>query len=746
MALKKKNKKTSLKKKALIKSKSLKKSSKVKTLKKKNAVRKSKDIKKKKHRKKGVSGKLTKKVLLKKSTKIKKKKKLVKKKSLKNHTNKEYKVRKKREKKVINFDDYIKSIVTKLIEKHKIDGVYTSKIIEKGVPKKFRIPENVLKVENFFRQNNFTILSEEEASELAKAAKEDSQSSTEENQGAGKKQTGKTDDPVRLYLRDMGTVELLSREGEIAIAKRIESGRERMIGAICESPMTMRSIINWKESIKEGTMLLRDIVDLEQTYDMSEVGDTKIDDTLKLIEGAEEKKENSKEEKKEKKSSIEKNNEEENSDISADEEEEGLNVSLAAMEEKLKPKVLKDFDEITKQFKKLQKYSQDLISNISKNSPQYATLEKKYKKIQKEMIVSMKEVHFNASTIEALMESLYELNKKLLVREGRLLRMALNAGVSRESFIEYYLSFNFEKNWIQSLLALKEKNWEKFINKNHIEINNLIDEIKEIQFASELPLVEFRRIVGTVQQGERLANRAKKEMIESNLRLVISIAKKYTNRGLQFLDLIQEGNIGLMKAVDKFEYRRGYKFSTYATWWIRQAITRSIADQARTIRIPVHMIETINKIVRTTRQIMSEIGREPTPNELAERLRMPIDKVKKVLKIAKEPISLETPVGDEEDSSLGDFIEDKNALVPIDAAVKSSLRDTTTRILSSLTPREERVLRMRFGIGMNSDHTLEEVGQQFSVTRERIRQIEAKALRKLKHPTRARKLKTFLDE
>jgi len=358
----------------------------------------------------------------------------------------------------------------------------------------------------------------------------------------------------------------------------------------------------------------------------------------------------------------------------------------------------------------------------------------------------MKAVHFNSSTIEALMESLYELNKKLLVREGRMLRLATGEGVKRESFIEHYLNFNFEKNWIQNLLNLNDKNWEKFINKNHIEINKLIDEIKEIQDASELPLAEFRRIVGTVQQGERSANRAKKEMIESNLRLVISIAKKYTNRGLQFLDLIQEGNIGLMKAVDKFEYRRGYKFSTYATWWIRQAITRSIADQARTIRIPVHMIETINKIVRTTRQIMAEIGREPTPNELADRLHMPLDKVKKVLKIAKEPISLETPVGDEEDSSLGDFIEDKNALIPIEAAVKSSLRDTTTSILSSLTPREERVLRMRFGIGMNSDHTLEEVGQQFSVTRERIRQIEAKALRKLKHPTRARKLKTFLDE
>jgi len=745
MAIKKKNKKTSAKKRALkkkvsVKPKLLKKSTKSRIVKKKNSVRKNKNIKKKKYIKKIVSKNLPKKKYVTKSKKIRKEKILVKKQPLKTTATKERKVRKKREKKIINFDDYLKSIVTKLIEKHKVDGVYTSKIIEKGITKKFRIPENILKVENFLKQNNFTILSEEEASELLKASKEEAKSSTADTEGDIKKQAGKTDDPVRLYLRDMGSVELLSREGEIAIAKRIESGRERMIGAICESPVTMRSIINWKESIKEGTMLLRDIVDLEQTYDMSDIGDTKIDDTLKLIEGSAEKKENAK------KLNTDNIDEESNSDVSVDDDEDGLNVSLAAMEEKLKPKVLKDFDEITKQFKKLQKYSQDLIAADKKNATKYSSLEKKYKKIQKEMIVSMKEVHFNASTIEALMESLYELNKKLLVREGRMLRMALNAGVSRESFIEHYLSFNFEKNWIQTLLALKDKSWEKFINKNHIEINNIIDEIKEIQFACELPLVEFRRIVGTVQQGERLANRAKKEMIESNLRLVISIAKKYTNRGLQFLDLIQEGNIGLMKAVDKFEYRRGYKFSTYATWWIRQAITRSIADQARTIRIPVHMIETINKIVRTTRQIMSEIGREPTPNELADRLHMPLDKVKKVLKIAKEPISLETPVGDEEDSSLGDFIEDKNALIPIEAAVKSSLRDTTTRILSSLTPREERVLRMRFGIGMNSDHTLEEVGQQFSVTRERIRQIEAKALRKLKHPTRARKLKTFLDE
>ena len=733
-------------------------------------TKKKKTKNKKSVKKKQTSKKVSRKVLLvkkktllkkkiitskkKKSLKLRKtiaKKKLVKKtktlkKELKKTTQtiiKEQTLKKTRVKKEINFDNYIQDIVTKLIGKHKIEGIYTLKIIEKAVPKRFRIPENVNKIQSILKSNKVTIVTEEEAAELIKAVKEEKKKSEEDTEDKEKKQTGKTDDPVRLYLRDMGAVELLSREGEIAIAKRIEAGREKMIGAICESPMTIRSIINWKDSIKEGTMLLRDIVDLEATYDMTDIGDNKLDDTLKLIEGVAKTKEKSKEEKKE---NVKNTITEEESSSTDEDDEEGLNVSLAAMEEKLKPKVLKDFDDITKLFKKLQKHSQEFIKTDKKNESNLSSLEKKYKKIQKEMVVAMKEVHFNTSTIEALMESLYELNKKLLMREGRMLRLAINVGISRESFIEQYLIFNFEKNWIQTLLALKEKNWEKFINRNHIEINKLISEIKEIQEASELPLTDFRRIVSTVQQGERSANRAKKEMIESNLRLVISIAKKYTNRGLQFLDLIQEGNIGLMKAVDKFEYRRGYKFSTYATWWIRQAITRSIADQARTIRIPVHMIETINKIVRTTRQIMTEIGREPTPKELADRLHMPLDKVKKVLKIAKEPISLETPVGDEEDSSLGDFIEDKNALIPIDAAVKSSLRDTTTRILSSLTPREERVLRMRFGIGMNSDHTLEEVGQQFSVTRERIRQIEAKALRKLKHPTRARKLKTFLDE
>ena len=716
--------------------------------KKKKIKKKSSKVVKKTTKKKSV--KKTSKVV-KKTTKKSIKKKLINKVKKKISKSSDSKIDKKNYKKNITsikkskstFEDKIKEIFEKLITKNKIDGIYTLKIIEKSIPKRFRLEENVKKLEQLFITSKIKIYSEEEAKELINISKEASKSD-ENSEEEEKKQTGKTDDPVRLYLRDMGAVELLSREGEIAIAKRIEAGREKMIGAICESPMTIRSIINWKDSIKDGTMLLRDIVDLEATYDMSDISDNKLEDTLKLIENASSDNNQSNKDKNESSDNTDSNDE---NQVSEDEEEEeGLNVSLAAMEEKLKPKVLEDFNDITKLFKKLQKYSSELINSEKKDDKNYISIEKKYKKVQKEMVSAMKAVHFNSSTIEALMEALYELNKKLLLREGKMLRLATSAGVKRESFIEQYLNFNFEKNWIQNLLATKDKSWEKFINRNHLEINKIVEEIKEIQSASELPISEFRRIVSTVQNGERSANRAKKEMIESNLRLVISIAKKYTNRGLQFLDLIQEGNIGLMKAVDKFEYRRGYKFSTYATWWIRQAITRSIADQARTIRIPVHMIETINKIVRTTRQIMSEIGREPTPNELADRLHMPIDKVKKVLKIAKEPISLETPVGDEEDSSLGDFIEDKNALIPIDAAVKSSLRDTTTRILSSLTPREERVLRMRFGIGMNSDHTLEEVGQQFSVTRERIRQIEAKALRKLKHPTRARKLKTFLDE